>query len=102
YDGSTATVEAVMMANRVTRRSKAILSGGLHPQYRRIIETHGHWEGFTVAAAAPDPTGRESLAAMLDGETSCVVVQTPDFFGNLHDITELSAACRAKGVLLVA
>ena len=48
YDGATATAEAVMMANRVTRRSKAILSGGLHPHYREIIATHAHFGGFTA------------------------------------------------------
>ena len=41
YDGATADAEAVMMANRVTRRSRAVLSGGLHPHYREVIETHG-------------------------------------------------------------
>ena len=39
YDGSTGAAEAVLMANRVTRRHKALISGGLHPHYRRIIET---------------------------------------------------------------
>src|ERR1700692_528200 len=43
YDGATATAEAVMMANRVTRRGRAALSGGLHPHYREIIETHARF-----------------------------------------------------------
>src|ERR1700733_8434514 len=50
YDGSTGASEAVLMANRITRRSKALLSGGLHPQYRRIIETTGHWQGFRAVS----------------------------------------------------
>src|SRR5919109_830230 len=54
YDGATATVEAVTMANRVTRRSRAILSGGLHPHYREAIETHGRFTGFDVDAAPAD------------------------------------------------
>jgi glycine dehydrogenase subunit 1 len=101
YDGSTAAAEAVMMANRVTRRTKALLSGGLHPQYRAIIETHGRWQGFSVAAARPDVRGTEDLAGSIDAETSCVVVQTPSFFGHPRDLSGLAAACHAKGALLV-
>src|SRR5207244_2188692 len=52
YDGSTGASEAVLMANRITRRHKALISGGLHPQYRRIIETAAHWEGFSAVAGA--------------------------------------------------
>jgi glycine dehydrogenase subunit 1 len=101
YDGSTAAAEAVLMANRVTRRNKALLSGGLHPQYRAIVETHGRWQGFSVAAAPTDVRGSEDLAASIDNETSCVVVQTPSFFGQPRDLTALAAACHAKGALLV-
>ena len=46
YDGSTGASEAVLMANRVTRRTKALISGGLHPHYRDIIETTAHWQGY--------------------------------------------------------
>ena len=49
YDGSTGAAEAVLMANRVTRRHKALISGGLHPQYRQVIETTARWEGFHAA-----------------------------------------------------
>ena len=59
YDGSTGTAEAVLMANRVTRRHKALISGGLHPQYRSIIETTAKWEGFTATVSA-SPTPRAS------------------------------------------
>ncbi len=51
------------MANRITRRHKALISGGLHPQYRRIIETTAHWEGFSAVAGAADPEGLEDLIA---------------------------------------
>jgi len=101
YDGATATAEAVMMANRVTRRGRAVLSGGLHPHYREIIETHARFHGFSVVAATPDPTGGEELGPLIDGETSCVVVQNPGFFGHLRDHGPLAEACRAKGALLI-
>ena len=101
YDGSTATAEAVAMANRVTRRSKAILSGGLHPHYREVVATLGRYTGFAVDARPSDIAGGEDLAGAIDGETSCVVVQYPSFFGRLRDHAALAAACREKGALLV-
>jgi glycine dehydrogenase subunit 1 len=101
YDGATGCAEAVMMANRLTRRTKAVLSGGLHPHYREATATHARFLGFTLAAPAPSPTGGEDLMALVDGETSCVVVQNPDFFGHVRDYSALGEACRAKGALLV-
>ena len=101
YDGATATAEAVMMANRVTRRRRAILSGNLHPHYRDVTATHARFHGFEVAAAAPSPRGMEDLIAGIDGETSCVVVQNPDFFGHLRDHGALAEACRKAGALLI-
>ena len=52
YDGSTGTAEAVLMAHRLTRRKKALLSGGLHPQYRAVVETVSGMAGDTVASLA--------------------------------------------------
>ena len=101
YDGATAAAEAVTMAGRVTRRGKAILSGGLHPQYREVIETYGRWGGFAVQAAAPDATGAEDLIARIDRETSCVVVQNPSVFGHIRDYTALANAAHAAGALLI-
>jgi len=101
YDGSTGTAEAVAMANRVTRRSKALISGGLHPHYREVVETLGRYTGFAVDALPANVDGSEDLAAKIDGETSCVVVQYPSFFGRLREHSALAAACREKGALLI-
>jgi len=101
YDGSTACVEAVQMANRITRRTKALLSGGLHPHYAEIVETHARYGGFTVVQGAPDFAGTEDLIAQIDDQTSCVVVQNPNFFGRLRDLTKLAEAAHAKGALLI-
>ncbi len=101
YDGATATAEAVTMANRVTNRRKAVLSGGLHPHYREVVETLARFVGFGVEAQPLDPAATEDLAHLIDGETSCVVVQYPDFFGRVRDLRGLAQACHAKGALLV-
>src|SRR5437660_4421818 len=84
YDGATACAEAVAMAGRVTRRDKAVLSGGLHPQYRSACETYARFAGNRIAAQDPAPGGGEDLAALVDGDTACVVVQNPDFCGDIR------------------
>ena len=101
YDASTGAAEAVLMANRITRRGKAILSGGLHPQYRAVIETTARWQGFKVVGAAPDAMGVEDLAQQVDKETSCVVVQNPSVFGHIRDLSPLAKACHDSGALLI-
>lgn len=101
YDGSTATAEAVMMAGRVTKRTKAVLSGGLHPHYRDVVKTHAQLTGFSVEAVPATAQKPEDLAAHITDHTSCVVVQTPDVWGRVHDYTALGKACAAKGVLLI-
>ncbi len=101
YDGATATAEAVMMANRVTRRRRTVLSGGLHPHYREVIETHGRFTGFEILAAHADAKGTEDLTTLIDANTSCVVVQNPSFFGHVHDLSALAKACHDAGALLV-
>ena len=102
YDGASSTAEAVMMANRVTRRDRAVVSGNLHPHYREVVATHARHLGFTVDFAPPDPEGKEDLASRIDDKTSCVVVQNPGFFGQVRDLSALAEAAHAKGALLVA
>jgi glycine dehydrogenase subunit 1 len=102
YDGSTAAAEAVLMADRLTRRRRAVISGGVHPHYRAVIETLGCHGSFEVAALDPAPEGAEDIAKAIDDKTSCVVVQYPDVFGNITDLTPIAAAAHAKGTLLVA
>jgi glycine dehydrogenase subunit 1 len=100
YDGATACAEAAMMANRLTGRKKAVLSGALHPHYREVCETYARFVGFAITAAEPAPQG-EDLAALVDHDTSCVVVQNPGFFGDVRDYSGLARVCHGAGALLV-
>ncbi|HWT31764.1 MAG TPA: aminomethyl-transferring glycine dehydrogenase subunit GcvPA, partial [Propylenella sp.] len=102
YDGSTATGEAVLMAPSVTRRRKAILSGGLHPHYREVVETISRMAGDTILPLDPDPLATEDILTKIDQDTSCVVVQTPSFYGQLIDLRPIAEKCQANGALLVA
>jgi glycine dehydrogenase subunit 1 len=102
YDGSTSAAEAVQMARRVTRRHKAVLSGGVHPQYRDVIETLAAMSSGKIDALTPNPSTSEDLISRIDDDTACVVVQSPSFFGELIDLEPIAEACHAKGALLVA
>jgi glycine dehydrogenase subunit 1 len=102
YDGSTACAEAVLMAHRITKRRKAVLSGGLHPQYADVVRTLSEMAQDEVITLPADVLAREDLPAKIDDSVSCVVVQSPDFFGNLRELTSIAQACHRHGALLVA
>ena len=105
YDGSTACWEAVAMAGRVTKRSRAVLCSGLHPHYGATVRTMAKFTGDVIEwaaprlEAAPDEAG---LIAAIDDATSCVVVQYPDILGRIPDLVAIAEAAHAKGALLVA
>ena len=101
YDGSTATAEAVMMAARVTRRGKAVLSGGLHPHYARTAETLAKVAGVQVQRLDGAIDAEAAVLDAIDDDTACVVVQTPNLFGTVTDVTAIAAAAQAKGALLI-
>ncbi len=106
YDGSTGAAEAVLMAHRVTKRRKAILAGNLHPHYRDTIETLSRMAGDELVSLEPNPADAsadlKAVAAAIDAETSCIVIQTPDVFGNLHDLTAIAKKAQDAGALLIA
>jgi glycine dehydrogenase subunit 1 len=105
YDGSTACWEAIGMARRITRRTKAILSGGLHPHYVSVAKTMAKFTGDTLETSLPELGPEPDTARLLDaidGETSCVVVQYPDILGRIGDLSELAERAHAAGALLIA
>src|SRR5688572_657840 len=105
YDGSTACWEAVGMARRITRRTRTIISSGLHPHYVSVAKTMARFTGDELDTALPELNARtdeERLIAAIDGETSCVVFQYPDILGRCADMSELAARAHEKGALLIA
>ncbi len=106
YDGATAAAEAVLMALQVGRgkRNKVVLSPTLHPQYREVI--HTYTQGMRLDALGEDaPLGDlAALAALVDKETACLIVQNPDFLGRLYAPGEMQALAdkvHATGALFV-
>ncbi|MEN3329790.1 MAG: glycine dehydrogenase subunit 1 [Acidobacteriota bacterium] len=104
YDGSTALAEAVLMAERVTKRSKAVASTATHPQYLEVINTYVQHAGIHLELVPFDEkTGQswQALAGAIDDETAALVVQSPNFFGCVEDLSALADAAHAKGALLI-
>lgn len=105
YDGSTACWEAIVMARRITRRGKAVLSSGLHPHYVSVCDTMARFTKDQLVHEAPalDAIGdNEALLDQIDDETSCVVVQYPDILGRISDMSALAEKAHAHKALLIA
>ncbi len=104
YDGGTALFEAIMMAIRITRRRKAVISEAVSPIFRRMVRCYCanlDVELVEIPAHALD-SNTTALAGAIDDRTACVLVQYPNFFGTVEDFSALTAACHAKKALAVA
>ena len=104
YDGSTALAEAVLMAERVTKRSKVVAADSIHPQYLEVVQTYVQHAGIELDLVNHDAKSGQSadaLIAALDDKTAAVVVQSPNFFGCIEEVTKLAEAAHSKGALLV-
>jgi len=104
YDGSTAMAEAVLMAERVTRRSKVIASAAIHPQYLEVAHTYVQHAGIELQHAPFDAaTGQTPLSAFdsIDNQTAAIVVQSPNFSGCIEDLQALGEEAHANGALLI-
>lgn len=101
YDGATACAEAAAMAQRITKRKKVLVSGGVHPHFADTTDTFLKFTGVDVEVLPPDAMGLEDLIGRVDESLACVIVQTPGFFGHLKDFSALAEAVHAAGALLV-
>ena len=105
YDGSTATTEAVLMAERLTGRHRVLVARSLHPEYRDVLKTYAKNSGLTVEEipySADGTLDRNALQAALKDDTAALVVQSPNFFGIIEPIADLAQSVRPSGALLVA
>ena len=106
YDGASATAEAILMAQRLTRgRTRVLLAASLHPYYRRVVETYTGNLDITLAdVPCEEPSGRMDPAALeglLGDDVSCLVVQQPNFFGVVEDLDSIGERARKAGALLI-
>lgn len=103
YDGATSMAEAAIMAMNVSnmKRRKIVVSPSVHPQYRNVLRTYNPDPSVTITGDEDLNNNLETLKGMLDKDTACLIVQNPDFFGQLLDVDGLADAVHASGALLV-
>lgn len=105
YDGASAVGEAVLMAQRITRRDRIILAGSVHPQWREVVRSYVAARDVEIITTHVAPGASEieeqRVSELLDDNTACVVVQQPDVFGHVRDLNGLADAVHARGALLI-
>ncbi len=103
YDGPTSAVEAAYMAKVEKKRKKLVVSRGLHPHTREILETYSKGFGTEVVEASLDDgvTSASELAALVDDETAAVFLQQPNFLGAIEDLGQLAEVAKSTGALSV-
>ena len=103
YDGATSTAEAVVMALNVARgkRKRVILSPGVHPEYRAVIRTYVQGMDLDIVGDGDSTAQIDGLAELLDKDTACLVVQSPNFFGEIEDLEGLAEKVHAVRALLI-
>jgi glycine dehydrogenase subunit 1 len=104
YDGASAMAEAALMAMRITRKRRLLLSEGVHPHWIEVLRTYtANVEAEIEVVPLQDGTTRpEALAASLDEETAAVLVQNPNVFGSVEPIREIGELLRGHPALFVA
>jgi glycine dehydrogenase subunit 1 len=102
YDGSTACAEAAMMAARVTKRNRIVFSGGVHPHYLETARTACEALGLEIVTAPAAIDDEKAVLDLLDEQTAAVIVQSPNVFGTITDLSPIADAAHAKGALMVA
>jgi glycine dehydrogenase subunit 1 len=102
YDGSTACAEAAMMAARVTKRKKIVFSGGVHPHYVETARTACEALGLEIVALPAAIDDEAAVTKALGTDVAAVIVQSPNVFGTVTDLTKIGEAARGAGALMVA
>jgi len=104
YDGSTAATEAVMMAVRLTGRRSVIVARSVHPEYLEVLATYANHQGLPIRVVPFSHSGRidlDQLEKSVTGETACVLIQSPNFFGAIDDVRGAAELAHKNGALLV-
>src|SRR5436309_2836071 len=104
YDGSTGSAEAILMAMRVTGRQHSVVARTVHPEYREVIQTYMRHRGLPVTEIGYAESGRidrSELDRAITGDTACVLIQSPNFFGCIEEVAEIAEAVQKRGALLI-
>jgi glycine dehydrogenase subunit 1 len=105
YDGSTGAAEAILMAMRITGREHSVIAKTVHPEYREVIHTYLHHRGMPMSFIGYDEQSGEvnfgELERTITEDTACVLIQSPNFFGSIEDVSRVAEIAHSKGALLV-
>ncbi len=105
YDGATAAAEAVLMSLRTNKRNRVVVSRGVHPEYREVIKTYlrsGDRETVEIPYNEKGITDLDALAKIIDDSVSCVVIQSPNFFGVVEDLAACEQVIHREEALFIA
>jgi glycine dehydrogenase subunit 1 len=108
YDGASGAAEAVLMAHRLKSKPKILVARSVHPQYREVIKTYTHNLDISLEEINYSASGEvdfKDLEQKLNGETSAVVVQSPNYFGIIEKLKKISTLAhdhQALSILVVA
>lgn len=95
YDGASALAEACIMSVNVTKRNKILMLKSVHPDYKEVVKTYCHAHEFELVEV------EESEMGKVDDKTAALLVQSPNFFGNIYDLALVEKTVHDKGALLV-
>lgn len=103
YDGFTSIGEAATLAVRTTKRSKVVISRGVHPQGREVLKTVSGGFDYQMeeAVLSNDITDLTALKAQVTSDTAAIIVQYPNFFGSVEDLAEIKAIAETQKALLI-
>ncbi|MBV6459488.1 MAG: putative glycine dehydrogenase (decarboxylating) subunit 1 [Fimbriimonadaceae bacterium] len=100
YDGPTSMAEAAILCHGVNGRTKIAVSEAVHPHYRQVMHTYG-WSTSLEVVELPQSDGQTQDYTKVDSDTACIVVQYPNFFGEIEDLAAARAAADRAGAMLV-
>ena len=104
YDGASGAAEAVLMAHRIRGKRKVFVARSVHPQYKKTIETYVRNLPVDIEEVGFDASGRldlEELHNRIDEETNAVVIQSPNFFGAIEEVSKVADAAHSKNALFI-
>jgi glycine dehydrogenase subunit 1 len=105
YDGASAVAEAVLMANRITKRNKVLISSAMHPEYRQVVNSFMRGNGIEIHEipyTEDGKTDRDYIEKNVDESVAAVVLQSPNYFGVIESLSGLKESLEPKGALFVA
>mgnify|MGYP000055854618 CR=1 FL=1 len=104
YDGATAMVEAVLMSLRINKRNKIIVTKSVHPEYREVLYTYLRLQPYHIIELPYKNDGlidKEALLNIIEEDTSCIIIQSPNFFGLIENIEEVKRSIKDKNIILI-